>query len=190
MCRGMEYEPGKTYKYKGEIELCNEGFHACHELYQVWFFYPNNGNNVFYEVEYGGDVIESKDNDGKFVCSEIRLVSEIDMSDVTKFDIASRFQKGFASVKLDEKWNFINTGGKLLSEQWFDYACNFSEDFAVYCKFAVVEIDGKYNFINKEGKLLSKQWFDDAWNFSNGFAVVKLNGEVKKINTKGEFVEE
>ena len=184
MCRGMEYEPGKTYKYKGEIELCNEGFHACHKLHQVWHFYPNNGENVFYEVECGGDVIESKGNDGKFVCSEIKLIKPVDMLNIALFGYAGCFSDGFAAVKIDGKWNFINAEGKLLSEQWFDDTYRFSEGFAV------VTLDRKYNFINTKGKMLSEQWFDDAWNFSDGFAVVKLNREAKKINTKGEFVEE
>ena len=181
-CKGFVYEPGKTYKHEGIIELCESGFHACHELWQTWQYYPNNGQTAYYEVECGG--IVSEDGDGKFVCSEITLVREIDVADVARFDYTWGFSEGFANVALGGKWNYINTEGKMLLEQWFDDAWWFCEGFAV------VELDGKWNYINTEGKLLSEQWFDDACVFSEGFALVKLGGKWMKINTKCEFFEE
>jgi hypothetical protein len=36
------------------------------------------------------------------------------------FDGAWDFEDGFAEVKLNEKLNFIDTEGKLLSDVWFD----------------------------------------------------------------------
>ena len=216
-CKDFQYEVGKTYTHEGETKLCRSGFHACHELCQVWFFYPNDGNNVFYEVECGGEIIEREHNNGKFVCSEITLVREIDMSDMAKFDNAANFHEGFAQVKLDDKWNHIDTSGKLLSEQWYDEAWSFHEGFAVvelngkynfihtkgnllseqwydwaanfHEGFARVGINDKYNFIDTSGKLLSEQWYDYAWSFSEGFADVQLDGEWHKINTKGKIVE-
>ena len=215
-CLDFQYEPGKTYKHEGDIALCCRGFHACNDIHQVWLFYPNNGTNVFYEVECGGKIIESEEGDGKFVCSEIRLVKEIDMTDVAKFDFAYYFHEGFARVKLEGKYNFIDTEGKLLSEKWYDYAGYSSEGFAVVVLnnkfnhidtkgkllseqwydwvgdfsegFAQVKLNGKWNFINKEGKLLSEQWFDDAYPFHEGFALVKLDGKWCKIDTEGKIV--
>ena len=183
-CRGFVYEPVKTYKHECRIELCKSGFHACHELWQTWLFYPNNGKTAYYEVECGGNMIESKDGDGKFVCSEITLVKEVDMTHVQVFDEIWEFSEGFAKVELNGEWNYIKTDGKLLSEQWFDDAWSFSEGFAK------VGLDGKYNFINTEGGLLSEQWFDYAWNFSEGFAKVELNGEWNYIKTDGKLLSE
>ena len=131
-CIEFQYEVGKTYKHEGEIKLCESGFHACHELHQVC----------------GGEIIESEDDDGKFVCSEIRLVKEIDMTDVAKFNIAWSFSEGFALVVLDGKWNFIDTSGNLLSEQWYDWVYSFSEGFAI------VKLNGKLYRIDKEGKIV------------------------------------
>jgi len=183
-CQGFVYEPGKTYKHEGKIELCWRGFHACHELHQVWYYYPNNGHNAFYEVECGGEIIESPYDYGKIVCSEIKLVKEVDMSHIQTFSFAWPFYDDFAVIILDEKFNFINTEGGLLSEQWFDVAWSFYEGFAM------VQLNGKWNFIDTEGKLLSEQWFDDAWDFHEGLARVKIDGKWLKINTKGEIVEE
>ena len=183
-CLDFQYEVGKTYTHEGKIELCESGFHACHDLHQVWCFYPNNGNNVFYEVECGGEIIESEDDDGKFVCSEIRLVKEIDMTDVAKFEDAWDFYEGFAVVILNGKRNFIDTKGKPLSEKWYDEAYSFYEGFAQ------VKLNGKWNYINTEGKLLSEQWYDDAYPFHEGFAHVKLDGKCNFIDMEGKLLSE
>ena len=180
-CRDFQYEPGKVYKHEGEIELCWSGFHACHELHQVWYFYPNNGTNVFYEVECGGKIIESENNDGKFVCSEIVLVKEVDICNVARFNNVWSFCEGFARVELYGKCNFIDTEGKLLSEQWYDGEGSFSEGFAR------VYLNSKWNHIDTEGKLLSEQWYDDAYPFHEGFALVHLNGKWHTIDTKGKI---
>lgn len=181
-CKDLQYEKGKIYKHEGKIELCWRGFHACHELHHVWCFYPNNGTNVFYEVECGGEIIESEYDNGKFVCSEITLVNGIDMSDVAKFDEACDFYEGFALVELDNKRNFIDTEGKLLSNQWFDDAWSFNEGFAP------VELNGKRNLIDKSGKLLSEQWYDNVCDFHEGFAPVKLDGKWNFIDTSGKLL--
>ena len=178
-CRDFIYEVGKTYKYDGGIELCESGFHACHELHQTWPFYPNNGENVFCEVECGGDIIESEEGDGKFVCSEITILREVDMSGVEVFDDAWGFQEGYAWVKKDGKFNHIGTDGKLLSTEWWDAAFSFSEGYARVVK------GRRYNHIGTDGKLVSEEWWDDADPFSDCYAVVREGGKEYKIDTKG-----
>ena len=98
-----------------------------------------------------------------------------------KFDWVSDFKDGFATVVLNDKYNFINTKGQLLSQQWFDSVRNFKEGFAS------VYLSDKYNFIDTEGHLLSQQWFDMAWDFNDGFAVVGLNGIWYNLDTEGNL---
>ena len=98
-----------------------------------------------------------------------------------KFDWVSDFKDGFATVMLNDKYNFINTKGQLLSQQWFDSVRNFKEGFAS------VYLSDKYNFIDIEGHLLSQQWFDMAWDFNDGFAVVGLNGMWYNLDTEGNL---
>ena len=107
-----------------------------------------------------------------------------------KFDWIGDFNEGFARVKLNYKynfininykWNFINTEGQILSNQWFDDTYDFNEGFAK------VFLNGKWNYINTEGQLLSKQWFDAAKDFNEGFAIVRLNGKYNFINTEGQI---
>ena len=99
-----------------------------------------------------------------------------------KFDWVSDFKDGFATVMLNDEYNFINGKGQLLSQQWFDGVWNFREGFDK------VKLNGKYNFINTEGQLLSNQWFDDARNFKEGFASVYLSDKYNFIDTEGKLL--
>ena len=99
-----------------------------------------------------------------------------------KFDWVSDFKDGFATVVLNDKYNFINTKGQLLSQQWFDSVWNFKEGFDR------VKLNGKYNFINTEGQLLSQQWFDSVRNFKEGFASVYLSDKYNFIDTEGKLL--
>jgi len=181
-CRNFTYKVGETYKYDGEIELCERGFHACHELHQTWRFYPNNGDNVFYEVECGGDIIESDEGDGKFVCSEITILREVDMSGVAVFNGAWSFCDDYALVRKDGKYNHIGTNGKLLSTEWWDDAWDFQEGYAEVRK------GDKHNHIGTDGKLLSDEWWDNAYNFHDGYARVRNNNKYNHIGTDGKLL--
>ena len=98
-----------------------------------------------------------------------------------KFDWTYDFHEGFAKVELNDKVNFINTEGQLLSNQWFDWVGNFMDGFAY------VNLDDRYNYINKEGQLLSNQWFDTALDFSEGVAKVELNGKWYNLDKEGNL---
>jgi hypothetical protein len=101
------------------------------------------------------------------------------------FDYVYYFQDGFARVKLNWKYNFIDKNGKILSpNQWFDYAYDFHEGFAN------VQLNEKENFIDKNGNLLSNQWFDNVGYFQDGLARVKLNGKWNIIDRNGNMYDE
>jgi len=181
-CRGFIYEPNKKYTFDGEIELCEQGFHACRELSDVWAYYPNNGKNVYWEVECKGEIKE-RDGYSKLVCSEIILLREVDTSNVAKFDYADFFSEGYARVKLKGKgYNFINRNGELIGNQWYDFTWDFNEGYAK------VKLNGKNNWINHNGEIVfPKQWYDYVGSFNGGYAAVKLYGKgYNFINHNGE----
>jgi len=183
-CRDFQYEVGKTYTFDGKPVPCKQGFHACHEPWQCWPFYPNNGENVYYEVECGGKIIESNDDgDGKFVCTEITLLREIPEPE-NKVDDCWYFRDGYAMVELNDKYNHINTEGEYLSEQWWDWCDNFRNGYAM------VVLNGKCNFIGTDGKYLSEQWFNWCRNFEDDYGIVELNGKCNHINTEGKILSE
>ena len=181
VCQDMVYEPGKTYKYEGRIELCARGYHACENFMDVLNYYHyEKGKIKYYEVECNGGIIKSAYG-SKFVCSEITLLEELH-GWWEEYDYVCEFYKGFARVVLNGKYNHINTDGKLLSNQWFDYVGCFNKGYAL------VELNDKWNFINKEGKLLSNQWFDGIWDFGEWFARVELNGKWNYTNKEGKLL--
>ena len=98
------------------------------------------------------------------------------------FNVVDSFCEGFAAVYLNDKWNFLNKEGKLLSNQWFDVVDDFSEGFAG------VRLNNKWNYINKDGQFLSNQWFDVVDDFREGFASVYLNDKYNYINKDGQFL--
>ena len=72
-CRGFQYEVGKEYTEE-EVSICNRGFHACENPFDVLNFYGDVLNNRFCEVEQSGQI--KKDNN-KQVSSKIKVVAEI-----------------------------------------------------------------------------------------------------------------
>ena len=101
-----------------------------------------------------------------------------------EFDYAGSFYEGFARVKKDGKWGYINTKGEQIVECKFDYAYDFYEGFAR------VEKDGKYGYINTKGEQIVECKFDDVRYFIEGFAAVEKDGNYGYINTKGEQIVE
>ena len=73
-CRGFQFEIGKTYKHKGEVSVCNSGFHACENPLAVFEHYPPTSR--FAIVKCAGKI--SKDiNDKKIACGELTVEAEI-----------------------------------------------------------------------------------------------------------------
>ena len=77
-CKGMKYEVGKTYEYKGEIGLCEAGYHFCRRLTDCFNFYRFDPNNKVAEIEALGIVHTS----GKSVTDRIRIVRELSWYEV------------------------------------------------------------------------------------------------------------
>ena len=98
------------------------------------------------------------------------------------FDYVTKSKDGYAQVKLNKRWNFINTNGELISDQWFDYVDDFKGGYAP------VWLNDKVNYINSNRNLISDQWYDDVGRFNDGYAPVWLNDKVNYINTNGELI--
>ena len=103
------------------------------------------------------------------------------------FDFVDDFSEGYAKVRLNKKWNFINKNSEILSDKWFDDAYYFREGYAG------VELNDKWNFINTDGEYLSDKWFDssirdDVYIFRGGYAKIVLKRKYNFINTDGEII--
>ena len=96
-----------------------------------------------------------------------------------EFDDVCNFSEGFAAVKKDGKWGYINTKGELIIECKFDDVNYFNKGFAV------VKKDGKKGYINTKGEQIIECKFDDVRDFYEGFAPVQKDDRWGYINTKG-----
>ncbi len=89
-----------------------------------------------------------------------------------EWDDVYSFKNGFAKVnKNGLGWNFINTEGKRINDEWYVYVEVFSEGFAVVQKKGLGQ-----NFIKHDGTYLTDDWYEWVWDFDNGFAKVYKNG--------------
>ena len=119
---------------------------------------------------------------GFILFDEVQEMLDKGVSTNKIFEFFGYFYDGYARVKLNRKWNFINRNNKLFSDTWYDAVYDFSNGYAV------VQLDNKYNFIDTHGKYISDTWFDEVWDFYVGYARVKLNGKCNLIDTHGKYI--
>lgn len=100
MCRGKQYEVGKTY-HEDRADCCVAGMHACEIPLDVLHYYNVADGTRFFKVECGGDV--SKDNkDSKFACTELAVKCELKITDSAKIGVEAvmkRIEKKAANAK-------------------------------------------------------------------------------------------
>ena len=82
-CKGFQYEIGKEYVQEGEIECCENGFHACTNPFDVLDHYEADGKNRYCEVEQSGS-IKTGNGDSKQASSKIKIKAEIGMAGLFK----------------------------------------------------------------------------------------------------------
>ncbi len=78
-CRGFQYEVGKEYVHRGNIELCGSGFHFCRQAADCFKYYTFDSKNKVAEVEAIG-LVES-DGD-KSVTDKIKIIKELTWHEV------------------------------------------------------------------------------------------------------------
>ncbi|MFT5169111.1 MAG: hypothetical protein ACI8P3_004359, partial [Saprospiraceae bacterium] len=67
----------------------------------------------------------------------------------------------------ENKWGYINKGGRLVIRPKFDDARNFSEEKAV------VRIAGKWGVVDRNGEYILAPTFKSIWSYSEGLARVQ-----------------
>ena len=192
-CRGFQYEIGKTYKTdKVKINEC--GFHACLNPQDTFIFYSQGKNSRYFKVKLSGEIAKCNMWDTNVAATEITILEEINVYEL--LNIAEwwksdnvldllYFSDGFALIRnCERQYNFIGKDGKLLSEQWFEWADIFRDGLA-----QIQREDGLQNYIDTNGKIHSNDWFEWVDIFRDGFARVKrTNGEYNYIDKEGKIL--
>ena len=109
--------------------------------------------------------------------------------------VTTDFSEGLAGVKVENKWGFIDTKGKMVIPPQFDEAGKFSEGLAA------VFSECRWGYIDKTGAFVIKPQFKFASEFSEGLAAVdpqpskegpcplgKSHDKLAYINRAGELV--
>ena len=91
MCRGKQYEVGKTY-HEDKANCCNAGMHACENPLDVLHYYPLKGDPRFFEVECGGEVDKSRE-DSKLACTELTVKGELNFAGLVKAAVNAVFNR-------------------------------------------------------------------------------------------------
>lgn len=193
-CRGFQFEVGKSYK-TDRVKINNYGFHACLNPKDVLKYYSEESKSRYFKVKLSGEIAVCDLDDTKVAATEMTILEEITdtFNEVIKTEWWKSenvldflyFSDGFAVIQReDELYNLIDKQGKILSEQWFEWVCNFYDGFA-----RVQRKDGKWNFIDKQGKFLSDEWFSDTYYLDDGFAKVqRTNGKWVKIDKTSNLI--
>ena len=91
MCRGKQYEVGKTY-YEDKADCCHAGMHACENPLDVLHYYPLKDSPRFFEVECGGNVDKSGE-DSKLACTELTVKGEVNFAGLVKATVNAVFNR-------------------------------------------------------------------------------------------------
>jgi hypothetical protein len=85
VCRGYEYEVGKTHVMDAVPDVCNIGFHACSCPVEVMSYYPPNRSR-YGKVEQGGMASTMGDdrNETKMASTEIKILQQYPLKTFVK----------------------------------------------------------------------------------------------------------
>ena len=85
-CRGFQYELGKTAEVDGDIELCENGLHACEMPLDVLGYYAPGDGSRYFKAELE-DVSDEKAGDTKRVGKKLTLSAEIGIPGLVKAQV-------------------------------------------------------------------------------------------------------
>ena len=109
-CKTLTYEEGKTYTFKGKLQMCSTGFHFCQNPKDTLQYYSFTKDFILMEIEALGEVI-TKDNKS---VTDILKVTKILSKDETKILLG-------IIEDYDEKGNLIHSKNSSGNEWWNEY---------------------------------------------------------------------
>ena len=92
-------------------------------------------------------------------------------------------EPGLISVKIDNKWGYIDFAGNIIIEPRFDYVYDFSSGVAA------VKVNGKWGYINTKGEYVLEPQFKDGGYFRCGMLGISMgDGQWGFMNLQGDTI--
>jgi hypothetical protein len=88
----------------------------------------------------------------------------------------------FLGVKIEDKFGFVDTLGRLRIANRYDSITHFESNMAA------IKLLGRWGYINRSETLVVQPHFEKAYPFVEGLAVVRRDGKFGMVNKKGETV--
>jgi hypothetical protein len=102
--------------------------------------------------------------------------------------------EGLIAVKIQGKWGFIDTSGKLVIPAQFDpnideyHDDNYRGEGAFSCGLAPIKLKGKWGYINHRGDPVIQPQFERAEPFDQDVAAVSIGGKWGYVRPNGEAI--
>lgn len=100
-----------------------------------------------------------------------------------KYGNPIRFNNGVSPIKVQGKYGYIDTMGRVVCEPKFEKAEFFPTE-----KLAAVQLNGKWGFIDPNFKMVIPNKYDDTSFFIEGLCAVSKRGKWGYIDIKGKTV--
>ena len=112
-CLTLTYEQGKTYTFKGNLNICSAGFHYCENPTDTLAYYPFTKDFILMEVEPLGE-IQREDN--KSVTNKLKI------NKILSHEESHELIKD--NITLDKNNNCIHFKNSDGYEEWKEYDKN------------------------------------------------------------------
>ena len=162
------------HNIKGDNILTKDG----NILSPIWFYKINHFFN-------GYALVETKDHMYNFIDENGKLIREESFYSIQP---STNFINGFCMLKCCYSFNFINTNGEFLLDDYYKgLATDFDEN-----GFSIVKKDSwknMYNILTKDGKFLSKEfYFKIERTSSNAFIIESDNHHKNIMDFNGKII--
>jgi hypothetical protein len=181
-CRGFQYEVGKEYETDKPISICEQGFHACENPFEIWDYYDLTTSR-FAVVEQSGNIAREDEQKSTKICSsKIKIKAELKLADIIKLGI--EWIKGKTSMPKIKDTDLRDNNG--------DYAkIGSSGDYAKIGSsgdYAKIGSSGDYAKIGSSGysAQIGSSGYSAQIGSSGYSAQIGSSGDYAKINSMGE----
>ena len=149
----------------------------------------NSLNEINLPLEY--DYLE-KDNDSLILVEKDNqfnywhifkhnFISELWFKNYSEYKVLAKFTNGFAKVKTDQGYNFIDANGEFVFN-------TFYLNLGFYNKCIAFESTKGWGVLNEKGKIIVNPNYSLTHSFSKSIGIVEIDENKGVINAKGEIV--